>query len=274
MNPMIRKELRQRMRERRGWVLPSLYLMALGGAVALAYYFATRDPFGFGQFRETQGAEVGLTVFMTVVFTQLALLLLLAPVFGAGALTIEKEQRTLAALLTSLLTPAEIWWGKFVASLLFLALLLASALPVLSLAFALGGVGPWDLAAAAAMTLLILASMSAVSLYCSSYFRRSVHSTAVSYAVVMALTLLTFVVHQILEWQWSSTLNPPQTRQEAPGYVTAPLYLNPFVALVQVFDPRRKGYPDWLISLQLFAALGCLATALALRNLERGGEQV
>ena len=29
MNPMIRKELRQRMRERRGWILPSLYLLAL-----------------------------------------------------------------------------------------------------------------------------------------------------------------------------------------------------------------------------------------------------
>ena len=40
MNPMIRKELRQLMRERRGWVLPSLYLVALG-AVAIFVYFQT-----------------------------------------------------------------------------------------------------------------------------------------------------------------------------------------------------------------------------------------
>jgi hypothetical protein len=34
MNPMIRKELRQRMRERRGWLLPSLYLIVLGARPA------------------------------------------------------------------------------------------------------------------------------------------------------------------------------------------------------------------------------------------------
>ena len=43
MNPMIRKELRQRMRERRGWLLPSLYLLVLGAAVTFAYFIATTD---------------------------------------------------------------------------------------------------------------------------------------------------------------------------------------------------------------------------------------
>lgn len=132
MNPMIRKELRQRMRERRAWLLPSLYLSALGAAVALAYYFQTEDVFGFEP-RELQGAEIGVTVFMTVIFTQMALLLLMAPVFSAGSVTIEKEQRTLSGLLTSLLSSLQIWWGKYVAALLFLVLLLACSLPVLSL---------------------------------------------------------------------------------------------------------------------------------------------
>ena len=30
MNPMVRKELRQRMRERRAWLLPTLYLLGTG----------------------------------------------------------------------------------------------------------------------------------------------------------------------------------------------------------------------------------------------------
>ena len=41
MNPMIRKELRQRMRERRGWLLPSLYLLVLGAVVTFVYYMST-----------------------------------------------------------------------------------------------------------------------------------------------------------------------------------------------------------------------------------------
>ena len=137
MNPMIRKEVRQRMREKKGWILPSLYLLALSAVVLMAYYVVA-----FSTGREVQGSEIGVALFFTAAYTQLGLLLLLVPIFSAGALTIEKEQRTLAGLLTSLLRPVQIWWGKFVASLLFVLLLLVAGLPVLSTAFAFGGIGP------------------------------------------------------------------------------------------------------------------------------------
>lgn len=52
-------------------------------------------------------------LFLTLSYAQLALLLLMAPIFSAGAITIEKEQRAPAALLASLLTPLQIWLGKF-----------------------------------------------------------------------------------------------------------------------------------------------------------------
>ena len=273
MNPMIRKELRQRMRERRTWMLPSLYLVALGAAVALAYYFATEDVFGFGP-QQVQGAEIGVSVFYTVTFVQMALLLLIAPVFSAGSITIEKEQRTLGGLLTSLLTPAQIWRGKFVAALLFLSLLLVSALPVLSLSFSLGGVGMRDVALAAGITLLVLASVSSIGLYCSSFFRRSVHATAVSYAIVIALTIITFVVFLILESRWQASQLASGGTGEIPRHIFAALYLNPFFPLTALFSEGKTHFPDWKISLILFTFLGCLAAVLAVRNLSRAGEQL
>jgi ABC-type transport system involved in multi-copper enzyme maturation permease subunit len=273
MNPMIRKGLRQRMRDRRAWLFPSLYLLVLGGAVALGYYWVAEGPLSWFQAREPQGADIGVAVYYTVAFVQMALLLLLAPVFSAGALTIEKEQRTLPALLTSLLTPAQIWWGKFVASVLFLVLLQTSALPVLSLAFALGGVEPKDLLITEGMTLFILAVVCAVGLYCSSYFRRSVHATAVTYGVVLALMILTFVVYVIVMWQWGLRVSGQYPAPEPPNYIGIPLSLNPFFALASPFFPSTETpYPPWLISVLLFAGLGCLSTGLALRNLERAGE--
>jgi ABC-type transport system involved in multi-copper enzyme maturation permease subunit len=270
---MINKELRQRMRDRRAWLLPSLYLLALSSAVTFAYYFSVGDTWSFVDTSQPQGAEVGVRVFLTTAYAQLTLLLLLAPVFSAGSLTSEKEQRTLAGLLTSLLTPADIWWGKFVASLLFLSLLLVSSLPVLSLAFALGGVGPRDVLAVTLTTLLLLASFCAIGIYCSSYFRRSVHATAVSYAVVIALTLLTAVAFSILTWQWQQKLQSLSTPpQEVPAYISIPLFLNPYATLTfSLFLPENP--EPWLISMALFAAMGCLSTALTLRNLERSGEQ-
>lgn len=279
MNPMIRKELRQRMRERRAWLLPSLYLLALGAAVALAYYFQTEDIFGFEQ-REIQGAEIGVVVFTTVIFTQMALLLLLAPVFSAGSVTIEKEQRTLAGLLTSLLTPFDIWWGKYAAALMFLVLLLVCSLPVLSLSFALGGVGPWEVAKAAGVTVLVMASVSAIGLYCSSFFRRSVHSTAVCYAVVIALTVLTFVAYTIMTSRWMAAHPAGQTGQDIPRYIIVPLYLNPFFPLGAVLGEHQaqahqhQYFPHWAASLISFAVLGSLAALLGLRNIRRCGEQL
>ncbi len=269
MNPMIRKELFQRMRDRRAWILPSLYLLVLSAVVAFTYFSQVHNAFGLGGGQEVQGAEIGVSIFLAVAFTQMGLLLLLAPIFSAGALTIEKEQRTLPALLTSLLTSAQIWWGKFVASLLFLVLLLLTGLPILSLTLALGGIGLREIFLVTLVTLVVLASISAVSLYCSSFFRRSVHSTAVSYSFLIALSVVTAVVFGFLEDYWREAGGGA----EPPWYVSAPLQLNPFSPLIAVLLEPGTDFPAWVSSLAVFAGLGALAVALALRNIERSGDQ-
>jgi len=161
MNPMVRKELNLRMRERRGWILPSLYLVILAAVITLAYYLTALEGRGF-EVRQVQGSEVGIAMFLTAAYAQMGILLLLAPIFSAGALTIEKEQRTMAGLLTSLLSPFQIWWGKFAASLLFVLLLIVSGLPMLSVSFAFGGIGPWEVFMATITTVIALGSLSAI----------------------------------------------------------------------------------------------------------------
>jgi ABC-type transport system involved in multi-copper enzyme maturation permease subunit len=272
-NPMIIKELRQRLRERRAWLLPTLYLLVLSGTVSFAYYLAT-DAEMQSQ-REVQGADIGLAIFLTVVFTQIIVLLLMAPVFSAGSITIEKEQRTLAGLLTSLLTAPQIWWGKFVAALLYLLLLLSSALPLLALSFAFGGVEPAQLVRATASTVLVLATICALGLWCSATFRRSIHSTAACYGIVLVLSVVTAVVFGILMSRWSTSHGAILGRGEGPpAYVQAPIFLNPLYPLLSMMDDpdfRQFIYPtsSWM----LFTALGCLAAAFAMRSLQRSGDQ-
>jgi len=263
MNPMVRKELNLRMRERRGWVLPSLYLLTLGAVSALAYYISTDR----GSYSELQGADIGVPMFLCVAYAQLSLLLLLAPIFSAGSLTIEKEQKTLAGLLTSLLTPFQIWWGKFAASLLFVMLLIVSGLPVLSIAFAFGGVGLWEVAMATVSTVVVLAAVSAIGLYWSSVFRRTVHATSVTYATVIAMTIVTFVVFIIA-----------MSVHRGPGWdnisfgMKSPLYFNPIFFLTMGFASPRHLYPEWLRCLGVFGLLTLLAIGLTLWNLRKSGE--
>lgn len=271
-NPMINKELRQRLRERRSWLLPTLYLLVLSGTVSFAYY-EMLDPQMQGQ-QEVQGADIGEAIFLTVVFTQIVVLLLMAPVFSAGSITIEKEQRTLASLLTSLLSVPQIWWGKFAAALLYLLLLLSSALPLVAISFAFGGVEPEQMIRATASSVLVLAAICAVGLWCSATFRRSIHSTAACYGIVLVLSIVTAVVFGILMSQWTN--HHVLLRGDGPpAYVQAPLFLNPLYPLLSMLDDqdfRRFIYPasSWM----LFAAMGCLAAAFAMRRLKRSGDQV
>ena len=275
MNPMIRKELRQRMRERRAWLLPSLYLLVLGAVVTFAYFVTTEDS---GRTNNVQGSTVGVALFLTLAYAQLALLLLMAPILSAGSITIEKEQRTLAGLLTSLLTVGQIWWGKFVSSLLFVLLLLVTSLPVLSLAFAFGGVGPWEVFTATATTVIILGSMAAVGLYCSSAFRRSIHATAVSYATVVAISVITAIIFFVrLQLFQSAHARPGGTVVVAGWYgipldIRLPMYLNPFFFLTSSFAPPSQLYPAWTTCAGLFTAVGIISVVLTLRNLRRSGD--
>jgi ABC-2 type transport system permease protein len=262
MNPMIRKEVRQRMREKKGWILPSLYLLALSAVVLMAYYVVA-----FSTGREVQGSEIGVALFFTAAYTQLGLLLLLVPIFSAGALTIEKEQRTLAGLLTSLLRPVQIWWGKFVASLLFVLLLLVAGLPVLSTAFAFGGIGPWEVFMATITTLLILATISASGLYWSSAFRRSVHATAVTYVTVVAATVVTFVAFFVV-----TSLQKTNGWNDMHKSAKIPLYFNPVFFLTMAFAQPKQLYPEWATCAMIFVAIGCLSILFTLRNLRRAGE--
>jgi ABC-2 type transport system permease protein len=272
-NPMILKELRQRLRERRAWLLPTLYLLVLAGTVSFAYYASTDPEMASGQ-REVQGADIGEAIFLTVVFTQIVVLLFMAPVFSAGSLTIEKEQRTLAGLLISLLTAPQIWWGKFVAALLYLLLLLCSALPLLAISFAFGGIEPMELFKAVGSTILVLASICTVGLWCSSMFRRSVHSTAACYGIVLVLSIVTAVVFGILLSHWESREFLIR-REGPPAYVQAPLFLNPLYPLLSLLGEGELGQFSYPISSWfLFTAIGCLAAAFAMQSIQRSGEQL
>jgi ABC-type transport system involved in multi-copper enzyme maturation permease subunit len=220
---------------------------------------------------------VGVALFLTLAYAQLGLLLLLVPIFSAASITIEKEQRTLSGLLTSLLTSWQIWWGKFVSSLLFVLLLLVTSLPVLSMAFAFGGIGPWEVFSATLTTIIILACMSAIGLYCSSAFQRSVHATAVTYATVIAISVVTAIVFFVRMAMYESghrgqAVATGGVWYQIPLDIRIPMYLNPFFFLTASFAPPKELYPAWITSACVFVGIGTLAVVLTLRNLRRRGD--
>jgi len=85
-------------------------------------------------------AEFGQAIFSAFATLQAAIIMVMTPALVAGAITDEKQRKTLHYLMASELTSTEIVVGKVAARLLRLAILGAIGLPVLSLVALFGGV--------------------------------------------------------------------------------------------------------------------------------------
>src|SRR5438067_2317429 len=114
-NPVIVKELRGRMR---GWgaaVMLTIYLLVVSG-VALLFYSLFRTS---GSFGAPDASQVGKLLFSVIVLFQMIMVFLLTPSFTAGAITSEKERKTYDVLMTTLLSPRAVIFGKLGAAVAF-----------------------------------------------------------------------------------------------------------------------------------------------------------
>jgi ABC-2 type transport system permease protein len=139
-NPVITKELKGRMRGRQGFIILVAYLSLISIFILLIYLFLVVDGTvanGDPSFLQT----VGKVIFSTVVLLELLMLGFIGPALTAGAISTEREHKTIDLLRTSLLSGRALVFGKLSSAVVFLLLLIFTAIPVESLAFFLGGVG-------------------------------------------------------------------------------------------------------------------------------------
>jgi ABC-type transport system involved in multi-copper enzyme maturation permease subunit len=115
--------------------------------------------------------------------------LFLVPLVFSGAISDEKEKRSLDFLLASPLTSREIVLGKYVPRVLSVAGILLAGLPVLALTALWGGVDLIQVGLAFAATFLTLISLGAVSLLFSVLCSRTVYAVAWSFAVVVTMSV-------------------------------------------------------------------------------------
>lgn len=229
LNPVLARELRQRMRGRRAAVVISLYLLVLSAIMQLVYSGLSRASGPFGVPSAENVAGIGKTIFQTLLFFVLLLVCFIVPGVSAGAVAGERERQTLVPLQVTLLRPRSILVGKMLASLAFVSLLVVATLPLAGVSFLLGGVEPLEAVKATAMVLVVAAALACLSLLCSTVMHGTQGATVVSYALVLALVLGTFFVFgaQLL-----------LSRRGPEGRSQIVLAANPFMAVAGVLDPR------------------------------------
>jgi ABC-2 type transport system permease protein len=225
---VLRRELVERMRGGRAFVVLTIYLGLLAGILYLVYQ-ANRDVAGgFQGPSATQAAAVGRGIFEWLLFFMLLLVLFLVPGQTSGVIAGERERQTLVPLQVTLLRPVSLLTGKIGASLAFLLLLLVVTLPLLAVGYLIGGVTIWQVVGGLAMVGFTGVIVACLTACISAFCRRVQAATVLAYGLALALTIGTVLVYVAAGLVDSSRgidePNPPEWI----------LYPNPFVMVADV----------------------------------------
>ena len=298
-NPVITKELRGRMRGARTYWLLFGYLLLLSLILFFSYLgWWNQHSNEMERGGASAGFTVGRTFFEILFYSQAVMIALITPALTAGAISVEREQRTFEMLRGTILRPRAIVWGKLASSVSFVALLLTSSLPLLSLCFLLGGVSPGEVFFAYILLVGDAFLFGAIGLCWSAYAASTATATVLSYATLIVFFIVTapFAAPVVFGGGFQTSyglcaLNPVGAVTGAivpehyygwtlPAWMPA-LLLNGTLSAVLVLAcinrledfPSRRAAPLRLVTL-LFAGLIVFFGAGILRGLPAGGLQI
>ncbi len=252
-NPVLVKEFRTRMRGARAyWVMLAyvLLLTLVVGSTYLNWYFSTTS----GGVTRQAASGAGRVLFQLLFSFQAGLVALITPAITAGTITIEREQQTYQMLATCGLKARSIIWGKLIAAVAFVALLLTSSLPLVSLSFLLGGVSPGEVLGTYVSLALSAFVFGSIGILCSASLRATAAATVATYAAVV----LFFVVTASLG------ANPPGSDLPFRS-VNAVTAIYHSVDREPFFGTRL---PSWLIGITMNLLLGLLLANVTITKLE------
>lgn len=234
-NPIVSKEYRSRMRTWRSPLAWTIYILLLGG---LGWaIFAGGSGQGFGPFGT--GNNYGQVLFTSLIIFQVVLLAFITPALTAGAISGERERQTIDLLFVTPIAPFSIIWGKLLASMSFVVLLLTLSVPIFSLVFLFGGIELDQMVYAFVVTGVSALTLGLMGIAFSTMFRRTLAATVTAYGAAFVLLFGSLVYGLI----FPTDIDPQATTLPAPPAVTfmspiLPLYVIGTNAPVQGYGTR------------------------------------
>ncbi len=185
LSPILVHEFKRRMRSRYTHVVLMIYL-SIVGALAVLLYTAS-----FLSSARTAGSSggVGAAVFYFLVSVQLLLVVFVVPAVAAGAVSQERQNRTLELLRLTPFSSEHIVRAKLVAELGLIALLLLVTLPLFSLAFMLGGVELKEWAVMTGVILISALTYLLIGVCISARAKATTSAMAQTYLIVLSMAI-------------------------------------------------------------------------------------
>lgn len=191
MHAILRRELVTLLRTRQAAAAQLGLALAFALVIGLRWPTESRVGLTGGEARQV------LTVFGYGLLTSI---LLLVPAFPATSIVRERVQGTLALLLNTPLTPWSIYFGKLLAALGLVAVLLAMTAPAAAACYALGGVSlEREIGPLYIVLFLAAVQVSVLGLFVSSYAGSSDAALRVTYGLVVVLAVAVLGPYVLLQ---------------------------------------------------------------------------
>lgn len=184
-SPLLFRELTEMSARRRTYVLRVLYAIALYGFTAFVFWneMATWGGQSFSMLGR------GRDLFEQIAWMQFLGIYLFLPAITSGVLTIEKERDTLSLLLLTRLGPWSILIGKLFSRLVPMGSFLLLSLPLIAIAYSLGGVNEGQILGLAWTLAVTAIQVAALALACSAWFRTTAGAMVSTYVIGALLFL-------------------------------------------------------------------------------------
>lgn len=196
-NPIIAKELKGRMRGRQGFIMLTAYLSLISLVIVSIYLYSINEG-NISRGGPNVLQEMGKLIFNTVVMLEFLMIAFIGPALTAGAISSERERGTFDLLRVSLLSSRALVLGKLGSAVMYLLLLIFTALPLQSLAFFLGGVGMAEMIVSIVMLASSAFLFCTMGLYFSSIAKRTVVATVISYLILTLPIIILGMLYYLL----------------------------------------------------------------------------
>lgn len=190
INPVYKKELKISVRSVKMSFVIFFYNLLLAIIGLFAFYLSFEEAAIYG------GIDYSnmLSIYTTIAALEICLVLFIVPGFTSGTIAGERERQTLEILLTTKLKPMEIILGKLGSSISSLLLLVFSSLPILAIAFAVGGVGFIDLLQLMFLAIVTAIFVGSMGILFSTASKKTTHATVFTYGSVVLIILGTAAI--------------------------------------------------------------------------------
>lgn len=213
LNPILMKEIKLGSRSIRLPLTVMFYDIVLSMVAVIAILIASAT----GSSGGGMNYSGFLYIYEVLGWLQIGIMVWIVPILTAGAVSGEREKQTLEIMLTTPQKPISIVWGKLLAALFNFMIYIISSVPIMAIAFVLGGMNWLALLGYICMMVLLAVYIGSIGVFCSCTFKRTIVSIVMTFVIEIAMFVIPIAVFggvivigaSAYEIMFGDMLNPP-----------------------------------------------------------------